>query len=247
MQLNLEIKNVIEWKAVLTAISELADEAMFLCNDDGITFRGIDKSHTAYLSVTFPKASFEVYEYETTFFVLPIKEFKNLFSTADNNAIVKLQIEQEDHITILIKGDFEMVYEQKLIAKELGIVNIPKIEPKSKLSMSPDTLIKIIDNLGKVSMYVTLSTTTNNIQFSGKGDDGTGTVNLQPGISGLKLLEVVENSSATYSLEYVTTILQSIGKICESLTIEFGSGIPMHISFELPNKITAEYFLSPRN
>lgn len=53
MQLNLEIKNVTEWKAILSAISNLSDEAMFLCNDDGITFRGMDKSHLAYLSVNF--------------------------------------------------------------------------------------------------------------------------------------------------------------------------------------------------
>lgn len=246
MQLNLEIKNVIEWKAILNAISNLSDEAMFLCNDDGITFRGIDKAHISYLSITFPSSSFQVYEYERTFFVLPIKEFKNLFDSADNDAIVKLQIEEEDHITILIKGDFEIVYEQKLIAKELGIINIPKAEAKSKLILSPTTLIKIIENIEKVSKDVTLSTSTNKIQFSGKGESGMGTVDLQPGVSGLKQLEIVENSSATYSIEYVNSILQSLGKISEKLTVEFGTGRPMHISFELTNKITAEYFLSPR-
>jgi proliferating cell nuclear antigen len=246
LQLNLEIKNVMEWKAIINAISDLADEAMFLCNEDGITFRGMDKAHIAYLSVTFPKLSFEVYEYKTSFFVLPIKEFKNLFDTADNNAIVKLQIEQEDHITILIKGDFEIVYEQKLIAKELGIISIPKVEAKSKLVLASNTLIKIIEDLEKVSRDVTLSTSKNNIQFSGKGESGTGIVDLQQGVSGLEQLEILENSSATYSLEYIMGILQSIGKISEKLTIEFGTGRPIHVSFELTNKISAEYFLSPR-
>ena len=246
MKLNLEIKNVMEWKASLSAISDLADEAMFLCNDDGITFRGMDKAHIAYLSLTFPKSSFNVYEYETTFFILPIKEFKNIFDTATNNAIVKLQIEEGDHITILIKDDFEIVYEQKLIAKELGIVSIPKMEAKSKFIMPPSTFTKIIEDIEKISRYVTLSTFTNNIKFSGKGESGTGTVDLQQGVSGLEQLEIIENSSATYSLEYITGILQSIGKISEKSTIEFGTGRPIHISFEMTNKITAEYFLSPR-
>ncbi len=235
-----------EWKAILSAISDLADEAMFLCNDDGITFRGMDKAHIAYLSLTFPKSSFEVYEYKTSFFVLPIKEFKNLFDTAANNAIVKLQIEKEDHITILIKGDFEIVYAQKLIAKELGIISVPKMEAKSKFIMPPVTFTKIIEDLEKVSRDITLSTSTNHIQFSGKGESGTGTVDLQQGFSGLEQLEIIENSSATYSLQYITGILQSIGKIAEKLTIEFGTGIPIHISFEMTDKITAEYFLSPR-
>jgi len=84
LKLNLEINNVTEWKAILNTISDLTEEAMFLCNDDGITFRGMDKAHIAYLSATFPKSSFNVYECETAFFILPIKEFKNLFNTADN-------------------------------------------------------------------------------------------------------------------------------------------------------------------
>ncbi len=235
-----------EWRAILNTISDLAEEAMFLCNDDGITFRGMDKAHIAYLSATFPKSSFNVYEYETAFFVLPIKEFKNLFNTADNNSIVKLQIEEDDYIKILIKSDFEMVFELRLIAKELGVITVPKIEAKSKLIMVPDTLINIIENMEKVSLYVTLSTSAENITFFGKGEEGKGTVVLPAGHSGLERFEVIEKSEATYSLDYINRVLQSIGKISKKLAIEFGTGIPVHITFELANEITAEYFLPPR-
>ena len=60
--LKAKIKNVGEWKAVLSAIDEIVEEAMFICNTDGITFRGMDPTHVSLLDITFPKSSFEVLE-----------------------------------------------------------------------------------------------------------------------------------------------------------------------------------------
>ena len=63
-----------EWKAVLNAIGDIGDEAMFICNDDGITFRGMDPTHIALLDVTFPRTSFE--------------NFKTLNASAGRNNIL---------------------------------------------------------------------------------------------------------------------------------------------------------------
>ncbi len=53
------IKNVGEWKAIVNAIGAIVEDAMFICNSDGITFRGMDASHVSLLDITFPKSSFE--------------------------------------------------------------------------------------------------------------------------------------------------------------------------------------------
>jgi len=47
MLLHAKIKNVSEWKAILSAIQDIVDDAMFICNDEGITFRGMDPAHVA--------------------------------------------------------------------------------------------------------------------------------------------------------------------------------------------------------
>lgn len=112
--------------------------------------------------------------------------------------------------------------------------------------MSPGTLVKIIEDLQKISKYITLSTSANSVKFSGNSEDGKCNIDLQSGTSSLEQLEIIENSSASYSLEYLDSILQSLNKISEKLNLEFGTLIPLHISFELTNKITADYFLAPR-
>jgi len=45
--LKARLTNVGEWKAILNAIGSMVEEAMFIVNDDGITFRGMDPSHVA--------------------------------------------------------------------------------------------------------------------------------------------------------------------------------------------------------
>ena len=47
MTLNCQIKNVEEWKATIDAISVIVEDAMFIVNHDGISFRGTDPSHIA--------------------------------------------------------------------------------------------------------------------------------------------------------------------------------------------------------
>ena len=39
MTLNCQIKNVEEWKATVDAISVIVEDAMFIVNHDGISFR----------------------------------------------------------------------------------------------------------------------------------------------------------------------------------------------------------------
>ena len=78
MSLSCKIKNVEEWKAVLDAISTITEDAMFIVNTNGISFRGIDSSHVALLDITFPKSSFEKFEGQTSFFGLKVDDFKTI-------------------------------------------------------------------------------------------------------------------------------------------------------------------------
>ena len=81
-----------EWKAILQAIGDITDEAMFICSQDGITFRGMDPAHVALLEITFPKSSFESFECHATFFGIQVNDFKNMLSSASNGDKIELAI-----------------------------------------------------------------------------------------------------------------------------------------------------------
>jgi len=244
--LKARIKNVGEWKAVLNAIGDIVEEAMFIVNNDGITFRGMDPSHVALLDVTFPKSSFEELDTKTSLFGLRVEDFKTVMNTASNEDIVELQITPQGLLHVSIKGHLLMEYNIRLLDKKEVNTPIPKVEYKAKISLEPDTLSRIITNIEKMSQYVTISCNSNQVEFLGKGDVGDAKINLVRGNSELKEIMSTEDSSAAYSLEYMAKIIRDIGRASKTVNMEYSNQHPIHILFEMPSMARVEYYLAPR-
>lgn len=246
MLLQTQIKNVIEWKSILQAINDVVDEAMFICNQDGITFRGIDPSHIALLEITFPKSSFESYMCHSTFFGIKVEDFKNIISSASNEDTIEFAIEDTNKMNILIHGNLNMKYSINLIEKSQVNIPIPKVESKSRITLSPMILSKIISNIERVSEHITINTISDRIQFFGKGDNGNVMVDLEQNNPEMSRLETTEDSSSIYSLEYMAKIIRNIGKTSKNVNIEYGSKTPIHMMFDMPSDTKVEYYLAPR-
>ena len=244
--LKARIKNVEEWKAILTAIGDMVEEAMFIVNDDGITFRGMDPSHVALLDVTFPKSSFDHLESETSFFGIRVDDFKTVFNTATNTDTIELNIENERLMKVSINGSLDMEYNIHLIEKQEVNTPIPKTEYKAKLSVEPSTLSRIISNIQHISDFVMINSNPERVEFSGQGDLGDAKINLDKESTDLKKLDLQEDSSAVYSLEYMARIIRDIGKASKMVNMEYADKNPIHISFEMPSLAKVEYYLAPR-
>jgi len=244
--LEAKIKNVSEWKSILTAIGDIADEAMFICNSDGITFRGIDPAHVALLDVTFPKSSFEFFDCHASFFGLRVVDFKNVLNAANADDVIELQIENVSSMKVLINGTLKMEFSLKLIERTEVNTPIPKVDAKSKIRLSPSILTRIISNIEKLAENVTINTQPDKVQFLGSGDIGNAKIDLDKNNPELELLDVIEDSSSVYSLEHMAKIIRDIGKTCKNVNMEYGTKTPIHLLFEMPSMIKVEYYLAPR-
>lgn len=246
MLLKARIKNVGEWKAVLNAIGEMVEDAMFICNSDGITFRGMDASHVALLDVTFPMSSFEELESKTSFFGLRVEEFKNVLNAAANGDIVDLEIIDSNIMKVSITGSLKMEYNIRLLVKSEVNTPIPKVDYTSKLSLDPNIFGRILSNLQSISEYVTIDCEQEKVQFSGRSEIGDAKIDLEKGNPELNSIYSSQLTSAVYSLEYMAQIIRSIGKASKRLDIEYASKNPIHMMFEMPSMTRVEYYLAPR-
>ena len=246
MLLNATTKNVSEWKAITNVIGEMVEDAMFICNFDGITFRGMDTSHVALLDVTFPSTSFEEYEAQTSFFGLRISDLKTILNAAGNSDTISMKIEDSSKMNITITGSLNMNYNLKLIEKTETNTPIPKLDFKSKISISSSTLNRIISNLNSISEFVTIHCNPEQIEFSGKGDIGDGKINLSKNDAEIENLESYEDSSSMYSLEYMYQVIKNIGKETRKIDFEYAQDNPIHLKFEMPSATKVEYYLAPK-
>ena len=247
MLLDAKFTNIMEWKSILQAIGEITDEVMFICNPEGITFRGMDLSHISLLEITFPKLSFTFFDCHTTFFGISVNDFKTIMNSASNDDQIELTIDTPNKMKISINGNLQMKYDLNLIEKSIVNTPIPKIEATSKISLSSDILTKIMTNIERVSENVTISSISEKIQFSGSGIIGNVNVDLEKNNAEVSLMEVSQNSSSVYSLEYMTKIIKNIGKASKNVHMEYGIQTPLHMLFEMQSQTIVQYYLAHKS
>lgn len=246
MLLNVKFANILEWKSILQAINEIAEEVMFICNQEGITFRGLDSSHVSLLEITFPRSSFISFNCTSTFFGISVSDFKTMINSASNNDQIELLIDTPNKMRIFINGNLQMKYDLNLIEKSSINTPNPKINASSKISLSPDILIKIMSNIERVSENVKISSFDQKIQFSGSGIIGNAIVDLEGNNTDVSLLEITRDASSIYSLEYMAKIIKNIGKASKNVNMQYGDKTPMHMLFEMPSSTKVDYYLAPR-
>jgi len=234
-----------EWKAVISSITTLVEEATFEATVEGITFRGMDPSHVALIDISWPNSAFEKYNCDSDIkFGVRVDEFSKVIKRAEKNESIEISISDDNMLQILIGKNKK--WSMRLIEGSASDTPLPKISYDSKIGLSSSTFDKILGDIDIVSDYLYIKTSTNNAEFSGKGDSGEAVINFEKGMQGLEELTVNQECTGTYSLEYLNPIVKAMGSTSNSIICEFSSGKPLRIEFKVSNIGRIHFYLAPR-
>ena len=234
-----------DWKAVISAVSTLLEEATFEATVEGISFRGMDPSHVALIDINWPNTAFEKYECDSDIkFGVRIDEFSKLVKRADKNNAIEINISDDNMLLVTIGKNKK--YKMRLIESSASDTPLPKIPYDSKISLTSSIFDKILGDVQVVSDYLTINSTDASAEFSGKGDSGEVNIVLEKNEDELTELDVKANSSGTYSLEYLNPIVKAVGTTVETVTCEFSSTKPLRIEFKVANIGRIHFYLAPR-
>ena len=160
-----------EWKAVISAVSTLVEEATFEATVEGISFRGMDPSHVALIDINWPNSAFEKYTCDSDIkFGVRIDEFSKLIKRADKSSAIEINITDDNMLLVSIGKNKK--YKMRLIESSASDTPLPKIIYDSKISLASSTFDKILGDVQVVSDYLTLSSAEAQTEFSGKSDSG---------------------------------------------------------------------------
>ena len=137
-------------------------------------------------------------------------------------------------------------YKMRLIESSVSDTPLPKITYDSKIALSSAGLDKILGDIEVVSDYLSIKTTSKNVEFSGKGDSGEAVINLEKDTEELEEISVTQESIGTYSLEYLNPIVKAVGGTAASIICEFSSAKPLRIEFKVTNMGRIHFYLAPR-
>ena len=234
-----------EWKAVISAISTLVEEATFEATVEGISFRGMDPSHVALIDITWPNTAFEKYECDGDIkFGVRIDEFSKLIKRADKSNAIEINISDDNMLLVTIGKNKK--YKMRLIESSASDTPLPKIPYDTKLSLTSSSFDKVLGDVQVVSDYLIVDATELQAEFSGKGDSGEVNIVLEKSKDELTELDVKADSSGTYSLEYLNPIVKAVGTSVETITCEFSSSKPLRIEFKVANIGRIHFYLAPR-
>ena len=234
-----------EWKAIISAISTLVEEATFEATVEGVSFRGMDPSHVALIDISWPNSAFEKYSCDGDIkFGVRIDEFSKLIKRAEKKDGIEINISDDNMLHVSVGKNKK--YKMRLIESSASDTPLPKIDYDSKITLSSSRLDKILGDIDVVSDYLSIKTTQKNVEFSGKGDAGEATINLEKDTEDVEEISVSQESSGTYSLEYLDPIVKALGGTADTIICEFSSEKPLRIEFKVTNIGRIHFYLAPR-
>ena len=234
-----------EWKAIISAISTLVEEATFEATVEGVSFRGMDPSHVALIDISWPNSAFEKYSCDGDIkFGVRIDEFSKLIKRAEKKDGIEINLSDDNMLHVSVGKNKK--YKMRLIESSASDTPLPKIDYDSKITLSSSRLDKILGDIDVVSDYLSIKTTQKNVEFSGKGDAGEATINLEKDTEDVEEISVSQESSGTYSLEYLDPIVKAVGGTADTIICEFSSEKPLRIEFKVTNIGRIHFYLAPR-
>jgi proliferating cell nuclear antigen len=232
-------------KAIISAISTLVEEATFVSNAEGITFRGMDPSHVALIDISWPNSAFEKYECDSDIkFGVRVDEFSKLIKRAEKQDSIEISISDENMLLVTIGKNKK--YKMRLIESTASDTPLPKIPYDAKIGLTSSSFDKILGDVQVVSDYLTIKANSTKAEFSGKGDSGEVVIDLEKGMEQLTEISVKQESIGTYSLEYLNPIVKAVGTTTGSITCEYSSAKPLRIEFKVANIGRIHFYLAPR-
>ena len=221
-------KSPAEWKLIMNVVSTIVEEPSFEANAEGIQFRGMDPSHVAMIDLNWPNASFEKYECDKEFkLTLRIEELSKLIKRAKQNNSISISAEDDEYLIVKLENGRKREFQIRLIESSQSPQQVPKLALDSKIVIDKGVFEDTLAD------HITIETNNDEIKFIGNGDAGKAEITLNKSDEGVSEISSKVESKATYSLQYLLSILKAIGTTAETISIEYSNKMPFKIEFRL--------------
>jgi len=125
-------------------------------------------------------------------------------------------------------------------------VPTPKVTFNVRVKVTTEALRQAIEDASLVSDHVRIEVDNEKMVMHTTGSFMAATIELDRGSDALLDLEVKKPSNATFSLNYLTDIIQAAAPTSEIVSMEFSSDMPLLLDFQQPNEGKLTFYLAPR-
>lgn len=222
----------------MTAESML-DEIKFEADNDGLRFRGLDRSHIAFMSMNINKDYFDVFDIETPeSCIIDTSELVKVLKRIKSDDTLHFSFDEEN-VTIQFQGQAKRTFKIRNIDQEYDSPSMPNIEYPCTVEVGYKQLLESIKDCDLYDDKLKISTSQYQIGLSAVGDLGDYEAKLDVDD------ELHGKLSSVFSTSWLKTFFK-IGNISDDVEINMGNDMPLLLRFEDEFGLIIQFLLAPR-
>ncbi len=239
-----------KFKYIAQTLAKIADEIPFTVNENGLFVKTLSPDKTTMISLNIPSLAFDEFECpEETTFIVSSDEFNRTARRGSRNDMVELVLERENRRLRMAFIDKKLGYKRTFYVqlKEGIIEKLP--EPKLKLPaivrMVSDDFKNIIKDAKIVGDEIEFVATSDKLEARTITPQKEYYNIMKPDRPLISLMVEESEVRSTYGIDLLEITLKAIAA-SETVTLEFGSSMPMKVTFDVPGGGTLVYWVAPR-
>jgi len=236
-------------EAILSAIAVIIDEATFMVSATGINLKTMDPGRVAMVVFNYPKEAFDEFSMEREGLIaFNLSEALKILKRTgkdDNAELIMQSTSAKLNLKIDSKATMRL-FDMSTLEPEEEELPEPKLSHKARIKLTFETLKSALEDAALVSDHVQINVEPEVFQLKAEGDLTRADIKIVKGLSpDLLDIEVVEQSKATFSLNWLTAIAKKLADLAETATVQFATDIPIQIDAEA-GKGSITFYTAPR-
>jgi len=244
-------KNLETFKGCVSLMTKILEDACLVVTKEGIHVLAMDPSHVAMTDLHIKPELFETFtasdEEEKVF--LNVKELIKFLDRLGKDEDVTLETSAEKdtvpRLSIIAKKQkAKRRFSIDLLEPSEEEVPKPKIFFKSQARILTRSLKQGMADAALVSEHCRITASGEKISIRATGDLGSSETEWEKGSDDLLDLKAEEESTATYTLNYLTDLIGAAQSLSEEVIVELSTDMPLKLSFDT-GKINCQLYLAP--
>jgi proliferating cell nuclear antigen len=245
MTLKMVLSDAKIWKNIIESLT-LLDEANFIASERGIELRAMDPSRVAMVDFFLPANAFETYECtDTTRLGINLDEMTQIMRRSGTSDELTMELEGTSKLVMTFKGQNVRSFGISLLDLGDSEYPAPTIESKAKVKLTAEALQQAVKDAEIIGDHIRIVTDDNGITLSASSETKDVMIFIEKDSDVIAEFNVKEESSAMYSLSYLTEMTKAI-KASELVMLAFSASMPIQLEFPIVAGGKLTYYLAPR-
>ena len=241
-----EFKDAKIWKACMSAVSSLVDEAVFVLSPDGMKMRAMDSSHVALVELDIPPKAFETFEVKKRVTIgIDIPEMMKVIARAKTGEGLTAELDEGDggRLRLVFAGPPVRKFNVPLIDVRETDYPDPKLAFTATMEVQSNVILDGVKDAELISDAVEVDVTKDGLFIRAEGDKGASELALEVGNATLQNFAANPGARAKYSINYLGNILKNASPTV--VGVKLGNDMPIQIIYPI-GEGRARFLVAPR-